>query len=354
MALDRLDPQRMRPGLSARVVVRRGRQPAALLAPRAAIDFSGKPPRARSAGGEAKDVKLGPCNAQDCVVLDGLDEGEYELAAGRGGRRMGRSCVRRRHLRSRWPIVVLVPLRRLDAAQQARGRPAGGLGARHARRSRDRLRSHRHARVDRLRAASGRRSSTTSGTSRSRCWRRKGAEVKQGQPVLGFDTTELQRRLDEKTRRGRRSRASRSRRSATISRCRAKDERLRLAEAEADAAQDRAEARGAGRTCIGINERKKAEIDHAIAEAGERPPSAPRLDALERAAAAQITLLESKRSEAEAFVARDAARHPADDASWRRATARSSTRPTGAARRRRSATTAGRRSASSRSPTSRA
>lgn len=76
IALDRLDPERMRPGLSARIVVRRQSQPEALLAPRAAIDFSATQPRARLAGGEAKDVKLGPCNAQDCVVLEGLALGE--------------------------------------------------------------------------------------------------------------------------------------------------------------------------------------------------------------------------------------------------------------------------------------
>jgi multidrug resistance efflux pump len=75
IALDRLDPARMRPGLSARVVVRRETQPRALLAPRAAIDFSGKTPRAKLASGDAKDVKLGPCNAQECIVIDGLEEG---------------------------------------------------------------------------------------------------------------------------------------------------------------------------------------------------------------------------------------------------------------------------------------
>jgi HlyD family secretion protein len=76
VALDRLDPARMRPGLSARVIVRRDAQAKALLAPRAAIDFSAATPRARLAGGEAKDVKLGPCNAQECVVVDGLQEGQ--------------------------------------------------------------------------------------------------------------------------------------------------------------------------------------------------------------------------------------------------------------------------------------
>lgn len=74
VALDRLDPARMRPGLSARIVVQREARPSQLLAPRAAIDFTANAPRVRLAGGEMKDVKLGACNAQECVV-SGLDEG---------------------------------------------------------------------------------------------------------------------------------------------------------------------------------------------------------------------------------------------------------------------------------------
>lgn len=74
VALDKLDPSRMRPGLSARIVVRRETRAGALLAPRAALDLSGKSPRAK-VGDEYKDVKLGPCNALECVVVGGLDEG---------------------------------------------------------------------------------------------------------------------------------------------------------------------------------------------------------------------------------------------------------------------------------------
>lgn len=74
--LDRRDPERMRPGLSARVIVRRENIANALLAPRAAIDFSGKAPRVRLANGRDAEVTLGPCNAQDCVVTRGLEEGE--------------------------------------------------------------------------------------------------------------------------------------------------------------------------------------------------------------------------------------------------------------------------------------
>lgn len=74
VSLDRLDPDRMRPGLSARIVVQREARPSQLLAPRAAIDFTANAARVRLAGGEMKDVKVGACNAQECVV-SGLDEG---------------------------------------------------------------------------------------------------------------------------------------------------------------------------------------------------------------------------------------------------------------------------------------
>ena len=54
--LDKIEPARMRPGLSARVIIRREERPNAMLISRAAI--AGR-----------KDLKLGPCNAQECVVL---------------------------------------------------------------------------------------------------------------------------------------------------------------------------------------------------------------------------------------------------------------------------------------------
>ena len=76
IALDRLDLDRMRPGLSARVVVHREAMRTALLAPRSAIDVSAGKPRVRLASGKSVDVKLGSCNAQECVVLDGLEEGQ--------------------------------------------------------------------------------------------------------------------------------------------------------------------------------------------------------------------------------------------------------------------------------------
>ena len=76
VALAQLDPARMRPGLSARVVVHAMMQRNVLLAPRAALDFSDARPRARLASGKTVDVVLGTCNAQECVVKSGLSEGE--------------------------------------------------------------------------------------------------------------------------------------------------------------------------------------------------------------------------------------------------------------------------------------
>lgn len=84
VALDRLDAQRMRPGLSARVIVRREQQADSLLVPRAALDFSSSTPSAHLGGGRTTPVKLGPCNAQDCVVLDGLELGEKLAPIGDG------------------------------------------------------------------------------------------------------------------------------------------------------------------------------------------------------------------------------------------------------------------------------
>lgn len=74
--LERLDATRMRPGLSSRVVVHAMSQPNVLLAPRAAVDFAGAKPRVHLGTGKAVDVVLGACNAQECVVKSGLNEGE--------------------------------------------------------------------------------------------------------------------------------------------------------------------------------------------------------------------------------------------------------------------------------------
>ena len=76
VTLDSIDPRRMRPGLSARVVVRRETQPGQLLAPRAALDLSASEPLAVLSSGRRVKVSLGSCNAQECVVKGGLEEGQ--------------------------------------------------------------------------------------------------------------------------------------------------------------------------------------------------------------------------------------------------------------------------------------
>lgn len=130
---------------------------------------------------------------------------------------------------------------------------------------------------------------------------REGSEVKKGQPVLSFDTTELQRQLQEKTAEADEARKQIEKETNDLA-LQSKDERLRLAEAEATLKKTSLKLE-APPDLTGITERKTAEIEHAIARR-EATAVRARLGALDRAAKARITLLESKRREAEAFVAR--------------------------------------------------
>ncbi len=75
VALDRSDPDRMRPGMSVKVEVQAARREGVLLVPREALDLSRDPPQALLAGGGATEVRLGMCNADACVLEGGLDEG---------------------------------------------------------------------------------------------------------------------------------------------------------------------------------------------------------------------------------------------------------------------------------------
>lgn len=127
-----------------------------------------------------------------------------------------------------------------------------------------------------------------------------GADVKRGQPVLGFDTSELQRRLDEKT-----AEADQARKQIEKERndldLRSKDERLKLAEAEGKLKKTSLKLDAPGEI-VGINERKAAEIEHDIARR-ETASARARLEALDSAARARIGLLQSKQQQAEAIVA---------------------------------------------------
>ena len=126
-----------------------------------------------------------------------------------------------------------------------------------------------------------------------------GADVKRGQPVLGFDTTDLQRRLEEKTAEADTARKQIDKERNDLS-LRSKDERLRLAEAEARLRKSSLKLDTPGEI-VGINERKTAEIEHAIAQR-ETVAARTRLNALESAARARIGLLQSKQHEAESVV----------------------------------------------------
>jgi multidrug resistance efflux pump len=84
IALDQVDTQRMRPGMSVRVEVLGRERKAALLVPRSTLDFAGNKTRVLLAGGGSSEVRLGPCGAQECVVESGLQEGARLRT--RGGR----------------------------------------------------------------------------------------------------------------------------------------------------------------------------------------------------------------------------------------------------------------------------
>jgi HlyD family secretion protein len=75
IALDRSDPRRMRPGMSVRVEVLGSEVKDALLVPRSALDFAAGRPRVLLAGGGAAEVRLGPCNAGECVIEGSLAPG---------------------------------------------------------------------------------------------------------------------------------------------------------------------------------------------------------------------------------------------------------------------------------------
>ena len=74
--LDAIDPERMRPGYSVRIRVPRIAARDALLVSRAAVQRRGEETLITLPGGGTRTVTLGPCNAQDCAVVEGVREGE--------------------------------------------------------------------------------------------------------------------------------------------------------------------------------------------------------------------------------------------------------------------------------------
>jgi hypothetical protein len=66
----------LKPGLSVRIdiVIRRAED--AIVAPRAGLDLSTSPPRARLADGSEVEVDVDFCDAQSCAVTSGLEPGQ--------------------------------------------------------------------------------------------------------------------------------------------------------------------------------------------------------------------------------------------------------------------------------------
>jgi HlyD family secretion protein len=75
MSLAKVD-DKMRPGMSVKVELRRPPLAGVLVVPRGAVQFAKDKARVKLASGELRDVELGPCDAQGCVVTKGLGEGQ--------------------------------------------------------------------------------------------------------------------------------------------------------------------------------------------------------------------------------------------------------------------------------------
>ena len=126
-----------------------------------------------------------------------------------------------------------------------------------------------------------------------------GSEVKAGEPVLAFDTTDLQKKLDEKTAEADQARKEIEKRRADLS-LRREDERMKLSEAEGRVRK--AELKLERPSDIqNINERKEIEFDLQLAKR-EVITTKARMESFERAASAEIALLESKKKNAESIV----------------------------------------------------
>ncbi|HEX7152887.1 MAG TPA: HlyD family efflux transporter periplasmic adaptor subunit [Thermoanaerobaculia bacterium] len=127
-----------------------------------------------------------------------------------------------------------------------------------------------------------------------------GTEVKQGRPVLMFDTSDLQRRLDEKSAESDEALKQIEKKRADLA-LRTKDERLKLAEAEARLRKAELKLQSPP-DIVGITERKQAELDFKLSKQ-EVEAGRSRIGALSRAAEAEIRLLESKQKTAAGIVA---------------------------------------------------
>ncbi|MGK2857153.1 MAG: efflux RND transporter periplasmic adaptor subunit [Thermoanaerobaculia bacterium] len=74
---DATQRDKLRPGFSVRVTIVRSEGKGVLLIPRAALEVRADERLARHRNGKLVPVTLGECNDHECVVLGGVDEGEF-------------------------------------------------------------------------------------------------------------------------------------------------------------------------------------------------------------------------------------------------------------------------------------
>jgi HlyD family secretion protein len=127
-----------------------------------------------------------------------------------------------------------------------------------------------------------------------------GSEVTAGRPILGFDTSDLQRRLEEKSAEAEQARKEIEKRRADLH-LRREDETMNLAEADGRLRKT-AMKLDAPAELSGAKERKQVELDYSLSRQ-ETSQIRSRLSDLGRAAEAEIALLESKQRSAAAIVA---------------------------------------------------
>ena len=81
-SLEKVDTDRMRPGMSVKVELRRPPLAGGLVVPRGAVRFTGANVHVKLANGQLREVELGPCDAQGCAVTKGLTAGERVAVGG--------------------------------------------------------------------------------------------------------------------------------------------------------------------------------------------------------------------------------------------------------------------------------
>jgi len=127
-----------------------------------------------------------------------------------------------------------------------------------------------------------------------------GTEVRTGEPILAFDTSELRKRLDEKSAEAEQARKEIEKRQADL-KLRREDEKMNLADAEGRLRKTSLKLETPA-DILAVTERKQVELDHALAER-ECKQIGARIADLERAATAEIALLQSKQTRAAVVVA---------------------------------------------------